>query len=67
MGGLKCFEQRSAAAAQLQNPLARRNQELHEFPVILTIGGVEAVAVLLSIQIGFDIVEKFPLSWIEVW
>jgi hypothetical protein len=66
MGRLKRGEQRSTAAAQFQNPLARWNQELHEFPVILTIGSVELVAVLLSIQIGFDIVEKFQLAWIEV-
>ena len=62
IGRLQRREQISPAAAQFQDLLARRNQELHEPAIVFAIGGVELAPLILFAAAGFELLEQFPLS-----
>ncbi len=62
VGRLQRREQISAAAAQFQHPLARRNQEPHELAVVLVIGCVELAPAIQFIAVGLEMVEQVTLS-----
>jgi hypothetical protein len=55
-------EQIPAAAAQFQDPLARRNQESHEFLIVFVVGGVEFAPAIQFVAIGLEMVEQIPLA-----
>ena len=61
-GRLQRGEQVAPAAAQLQHPLAGRNQELHELAVVVVIGGIEFAPAVQFVAIGLEMVEQIALA-----
>ena len=62
VGRLERREQVAGAAAELEHPLARRNQEAHELDIVLVIGSVELAPAFLLVERGLDLGHQLPLS-----
>src|SRR5581483_7829131 len=61
IGRFKRREQIPGAAAELEHPLARRDQEAHELEIVLVIGGVEFAPALLIVERAIDLGHQLPL------
>jgi hypothetical protein len=62
IGRFQAGEQVATAAAQFQHPFAGRNQKLHEFEVVLMVGGVELAPAIELIAIGLEMFEQIALA-----
>ena len=62
VGGPQGGKHVAAAAAELQHPLAGRNQESREFQIVLAIAGVVLAAKKLFAAGCFGLIEQDPFS-----